>query len=102
LTDSNETKQHIREKFKLANVLARCDLRQRLQLKRVLRATASHSSGALLRGAQQHFTFFTMTLSAWKAHLESDYLDPATYLASVNPGTPSCGTSRGCTMILCQ
>ena len=44
----------------------------------------------------------TMTLSAWKAHLESDYLDPATYLASVNPGTPSCGTSRGCTMILRQ
>ena len=35
----------------------------------------------------------TMTLSAWKAH-------PG--LASVSPGTPSGGTSRGCTMILCQ
>ena len=35
----------------------------------------------------------TMTLSAWKAH-------PG--LASVSPGTPSGGTSRGCTMILRQ
>ena len=39
----------------------------------------------------------TMTLSAWKAHP-----GPATYLASVSPGTPSGGTSRGCTMILRQ